>query len=341
MITAKIVEKMEEYLEIPATTAFEEPFFDYLEKDFIKIGCEAEKHDKVLVVTKGNKNKNIVTCHIDREGLFVNEKKDVEYVVYHVRRSNGQTVRGTKDKADKIGSDFVGCEVFSYNSKGEILETGRVLSYDFNLDEELLFFKVKGFNDLLPNQALSFGNNLKTDEKYISGQTDNVISVATLYKLVEDGFEGTILFAAEEEIGRSGTCIAEYFEKTGVSPQNVLSIDITPYGDKGPIDDGLIVLRNKDGRGNFNSELVDVLKSICKKENLKYQMKDEHLVSPDKMKPYKGLGFTELGQIVKASGGKISGATVQLPVYHEKMHIETTSYKALHNYYFFLKKITE
>lgn len=341
MITARIIEKMKEYLEVPATTRFEEPFLDYLENDFAKLGCKVKREEGLLVVEKGEASKNLLTCHIDREGLFVNENKGVEYVVYYMRKRNGQTVRGTKDKAHRIGSDFVGSKIYSYDDNGKVLQEGQVKKYHFDEKEEMLFFDVEGFDNLEPDMAFSFGNNLKVDNTYISGQIDNVISVATLYALVETDFEGTILFGVQEEIGRSGIFIAKYLEKENLNSQNIISIDITPYGDKEVVDNAWVVLRNKDGRGEFNKEYVNVVKETCINEKLGFQMKDELLDQGNKDKPYKGLGFTELGQIIKASGGKFSGATVQLPVWHEKMHIETTSYKALHNYYFLLKKITE
>ena len=120
-------------------------------------------------------------------------------------------------------------------------------------------------------------------------------------------------------------------------------MDTTPYNDSRAIDEGLVVLRNKDENGIFNPDLVKRLRSACDQDRIKYQFKDEIIEMqnarlPEGKEPI-DLGKTELGRIVQHTNGKYNGSTLQLPTTNYHTNHETTSEKALENYYQTLLKL--
>ena len=74
MTLKNILAKTEEYLQVPSVVRFEQPSMEHLAEDFSKPDYEVEQRDRILVVSKkGSKNPKIITCHIDRHGIVVNQ----------------------------------------------------------------------------------------------------------------------------------------------------------------------------------------------------------------------------------------------------------------------------
>ena len=75
-----------------------------------------------------------------------------------------------------------------------------------------------------------------------------------------------------------------------------------------------LVLRRKDASGVFDCRFTDEIARICDRLGIRYSFKDEwiDLQNRDRPKPL-SLGQTELGRLVAATGGLITGTTVQIP----------------------------
>jgi len=220
---------------------------------------------------------------------------------------------------------------------------GVVNGFSYNLDAKTLIFDIPDFDKLPAGTAIAYISPLVRETGHLASQIDNAISAAVAYQLVQDGFDGTLLFATEEEIGRSWQHIAKYLQSQDAPSRELITLDTTPYEDERAISEGLIVLRNRDEHGEFNPDLVGRLRAGCDSQGIKYEMKDEliqvqNAQLPKGAKP-KQLGTTELGRIVQHTAGKFNGATVQLPTTEYHSNHETTSELALTNYYEALKKL--
>jgi putative aminopeptidase FrvX len=158
-----------------------------------------------------------------------------------------------------------------------------------------------------------------------------------IYALYKNGYQGTTLFSCEEEIGKSWVHLAAHLKASRMENKALLVIDTSPFTDAAPIDQGMIVLRNRDMSAKFNPALVGALKTRCSVLEIPYQVKDEVLLA--KGKSVSQLGSTELGRLIQNTKKKWSGATVQVPTMMYHTSNETTSRAAIRNYYRFLKNI--
>jgi len=344
MSLKKILEKTEEYLNTPSVVRFEEPFIEHLADDFNKGGYKIEKKDRILAVTKkGFKSPKIITAHIDRHGIVFNKKSDFEYAAFNAKKYYGDENKSSEAIFKKSGNRFINEKVYSYDEKGKKLEEGIVKGFSYDFDSKELFFDIEGLDNLPQNTPVAYVSSLERKNNNISSQIDNVISVAVAYQLVEDGFDGTLVFTTEEEIGRSWKHIADYLDSQYFSSKELITLDSTPYDNTRAISEGLVVLRNKDENGLFNNNLIKKLKDVCENENIKYEMKDEFIEKQnaqlEKDKKPKKLGKTELGRIIQYTNGKFNGATVQIPTTNYHTNHETTSELSLNNYYKLLKKL--
>jgi len=333
-----ILSKTEEYLQVPAVVRFEHPFMKHLADDFNTSGYEIEKHDRLLVVQKkGVRSSTIVTAHIDRHGIVINEEGKPEYAAFNAKKHYGDENTSPEAIFQKAGQRFIDELVYAYDENGRTIEEGKVKGCSYNFDTKDLLFEIDGFFGLPEGTPISYVSSLALANGHLSSQLDNAISAAISYQLIQDGFDGTILFAAEEEIGRSWQHIGEYLGSKNTSSRDIITIDTTPYDDARAISEGLIVLRNRDENGEFNADLVGRLQTACDTQGIEYEMKDEvidyqNAQLPEGKEPKK-LGKTELGRIVQYTGGRCNGATVQLPSTHYHTNHETTSESALRNYY--------
>lgn len=339
-----ILTKTEEYLSIPSVVRFEHPFMNHLAEDFSISGYEVEKQDRLLVVTKkGLKSPKILTTHIDRHGIVINQDGDFEYAAFNAKKYYKIENKSEEDIFKKSGERFIDELVYAYDSNGKRLDEGKVKGFKYDFDKKDLFFEIEGLEGLASRIAIAYKSSLNREGGNISSQIDNAISVAVAHQLVQDGFDGRIIFSTEDEIGMSWQHVVNYLTSLGITSQELISLDTTPYDDSRAIQEGLIVLRNRDENGMFNKDFVVKLKNNCDREGIKYEMKDEVIEAqntqlPKGFKP-KDLGKTELGRIIQHTNSDFNGATIQLPSTGYHTNHETTSELALNNYYQILKKL--
>ena len=343
MSVERIIGKTAEYLKIPSVTEYEDPFINYLADDLSNSDYDIEKSDRLLVVTKKNsKNPKIITAHIDRLGI-IKTKDKFEHSLTTLLKKYTPDRTFSETFLKTYGKSFVDESVQAYNPEGEIIGEGAVKGYTYSADKTGLFFEIDGREDIHENTPVAYKSVLEDKDGNLSSQIDNAICVAVASQLIEDGFDGKFIFSTEEETGRGGEHIVKYLSDNNITSKEIITLDTTPYADSRAIQEGLVVLRNKDRYGVFNKDLVSELKSACEYDGILYEMKDEVIEKQNEQLP-KGskpidLGGTELGRIVKESKGTYNGATVQIPTTDYHTNHETTSRRALRNYYEVLTKI--
>lgn len=334
--TDRMLEKTREYLDRPAVVGFEGPFLDYLARDFEALGCEVEREDKLVAVSRGPTRGEIFSCHIDRHGLVSTGQGEFQYAAYVARlRDAGEAASPTIRMLRTISDRFLGEPVFAYDlERGDVLARGTISNSYFCNHRVNLVFAVSGLEGFPPGTPVGFARPCQRERDRFSGQLDNGISAALLYVLFEAGFGGRALFTAEEEIGRSWQIALDHLMRKGLSTGELLVMDTSPFPDQEAIDRGTVVLRNRDANGEFNPRLVARLRSLCEASKIPYLMKDEWVEESNAKRQAEGkkpagLGSTELGRLVAGSGGAVNGATVQLPTFGYHGNRETTSRRAV------------
>ena len=344
MSLQNIVSKTAEYLNVPGVVRFEHPFMDHLADDFNTYSYEIEKQDRLLVVRKkGLRSPKVVTAHIDRHGIVINEEGKPEYAAFNAKKHYGDKIESSEAIFKKSGQRFIDEVVYAYDKSGRKIDEGRVKGFSYNFDTKDLVFDIDGFGKLPAGTPVAYVSSLIKENGNLSSQIDNAISIAVAYQLVKDGFDGTLIFVTEEEIGRSWLHIVNYLQSQNIISKEIITLDTTQYDDARAISKGLVIFRNRDENGKFNQDLVQKLRTSCDYHGIKYKMKDEVIEAqnaqlPKGAKPKK-LGKTELGRIIQHTKGKFNGATVQLPTINYHSNHETTSELALSNYYDALKRL--
>ncbi|MGB7086068.1 MAG: hypothetical protein WBD47_10980, partial [Phormidesmis sp.] len=87
---------------------------------------------------------------------------------------------------------------------------------------------------------------------------------------------------------------------------------------------------HRDANGPFSEAMTQELVQRCQDLNLTYGFKDDYITAKNqtRSKPYP-LGRTELGRIVVATDGAISGTTLQIPTTEYHTATETASLSAI------------
>lgn len=325
-----------EFLDQPSVVGFEQPFLDYLATCFEALGCRIEREEKLLAVAREPEQREIFSCHIDRHGLVATGDGEYEYAAYVTRlREYGEQAEPTCRMLKKIRGRFLEEPVYAYGGQtGERLVEGMIAEAYFCDTRVNLVFRVPGFEALPEGTPVSFCRPCQRRGTTFSGQLDNAISAAVVHELFVLGFNGRALFTAEEEIGKSWKLALDYLNRRQMRPRELLVLDTSPFPDASAIDEGRVVLRNRDANGVFNPALVSQLRGICDREGIAYQMKDDWIARSNLERARKGkrpvgLGSTELGRLVDGSGGEINGATVQLPTHGYHSNRETTSRRSI------------
>lgn len=334
-----VIAKTMEYLSIPCVVGHEQFFLTHLKKDLEALGLHGAQYQGVLEIHGNKANSAVISAHVDRHGLISLGKGEYAYAAQYIKEIKyGEANRSSRRELESLGKRFAGETVFAYDPKtNDKLGEGVIeICHPVMLMGEALFF-VHGMKAVKQDVPVAYARTAREHEGYVKGQIDNALSLAVIYALFKAGFQGTAIFSTEEEIGKSWIHIADFLKKSHIRTKDLIIIDTSPYADSKPIDEGMIVFRNRDMSAKFNPELVKSLKARAKSLGIPYQVKDEVLLAKGK-KTWQ-LGSTELGRLIKHSRKHWSGATVQIPTMMYHTSNETTSRLAIHNYYRFLKNI--
>jgi putative aminopeptidase FrvX len=334
-----IIAKTMEYLGIPSVVGHEQFFINYLRKDFEALGMTASRHPGILEIN-GNKPYSAIVCaHIDRHGLISLGKGEYAYAAQYIKEIKyGEANRSSRKELENLGKRFAGESVYAYDPQtGERLGEGIIeVCHPLMMMGEALFF-IQGMKATKHDIPVAYARTAREQDGYLKGQIDNALSIGVIYALYRSGYQGTILFSCEEEIGKSWVHLAAHLKSAKMENKTLIVIDTSPFVDAEPIDRGMIVFRNRDMSAKFNPALVSALKTRCSVMEIPFQVKDEILLA--KGKSVSQLGSTELGRLIQNTRKKWSGATVQVPTMMYHTSNETTSRLAIRNYYRFLKNI--
>jgi putative aminopeptidase FrvX len=334
-----ITEKTKEYLSVPSVVGHEKAFMDYIAKDFESAGFNVFLHEGLISVQGQEPNSLIICAHLDRHGLISLGNDEFVYAAQYMKEIKyGESNISSRKQIENIAKRFEGEHIYAYNPEtGEQITHGTIDACYPNMINNDALFHVQGIKDLEQNIPLAYARQASYENGLLKGQIDNVISLAVVYALYQNGYQGTALLTCEEEIGKSWIHIADYLNQMDIKTSRLIVLDTSPYNEEEIIEKGPIILRNRDKSEIFNAELVNQLKARCNSLSLPFEVKDEMLLA--RGKDISDLGSTELGRLVHETNGRWSGVTVQIPTLMYHTSNETTTTKAITHFYNFLHNI--
>lgn len=338
MIT-RILDKTMEYLNVPAVVGHEQFFMDFLARDFRALGLSAVQEDGLLCVAGADPQAAILCAHIDRHGLISLGDDEYVYAAQYMREIKyGENNRLAREQVQSIASRFEGEKLYAYDPQtGQALAQGVIEACNpCMLGGDALFY-VQDMPSVAANIPLAYARTARFEDGKLRGQIDNAISLSVIYALFENGFTGTALFTAEEEIGKSWLHLQAHLQRYNLDCDSLLVLDTSPYTDPKSIENGRVVLRHRDMTEIFNPALIESLQNRAEALEIIYEFKDTALLAAGRTVDQ--LGSTELGRLIKGSEGRWNGATVQIPTLMYHTSHETTTDKAIANYYQFLHNI--
>ena len=345
-LIARIEAKTAEYLDFPSVVGHETPFLDHLARDFSAAGFETERHRNLTIVHLSAPGAGPVFCsHIDRHGVIMQADGDGAFAAFAVRSEKyGEMRSPSRAFFSRIEDRYFGEEMFAYDrSTGGRIAYGDVAAV--RLDDtgaegegsERIRFTFKGLPALPAGTPIAFSRTIdRSDRDQLSGQLDNPLSAAILRICAEAGLRGTLVFAAEEEIGRSAAHILGWAQTALGTCREMIVVDTSPFPDTSTGDAGTVVLRRKDANGTFDEAMVLRLEEAAGKLGLPVLFKDHWIERANASaraggQAEQGLGITELGRLITLSEGRITGASVQIPTVNYHSNRETTAHKAVVN----------
>ncbi len=308
-----VTERTERFLGIPAVVGFEGPFLAALASEVRALGRDAERRSGLLAVAGGP---TTVSAHIDRHGFVVGEDSRLRYA------ANVAAHRALSPRlAATICRRFDRERVVAYDpSTGDIVGEGTVGHEEHCGIADVELF-AEGLCEVEAGTPVAFAPGSGADGPWLRGQLDNPLSAALCMELVADGFDGTVLFTAGEEAGRSWEAIAGWFDQP---TDTLLVLDTSPFDEPGPVESGAVVLRHRDAGAEFAPATTERVAAAASRAAAPIVWKDEVLAAAAKP-----LGRTELGRVVAETGGRVTGTTLQVPTTDYHTNREATAAPAI------------
>ena len=331
-IVSTVIAKTDEYLKIPSVVGHEKPFLDHLYNEYQKLGYTAIRDDNIVAVSGNAPDSHYLSAHVDRHGILSIGGGDYRYAAHAVKnyKYDEKTASENMSHLQGICTQFEDEKVYAYGRwSGDVIASGSVRLCNFCSARSNLIFNIDGMDEMPEGIPVSYAHDSVEKDGYIAGQLDNALSVAVIYGLFETGFQGTAIFTAEEEIGKSWKHLAGFMNGRDVETDRLIVLDTSPYDTSDYADAGKIVLRNRDSFGAFNTDMVEDLKKACGALELAYDVKDETLAAQGKKDNQ--LGRTELGRLIHEFKGRWNGATVQIPTFNYHTNNESTTRHAISN----------
>jgi putative aminopeptidase FrvX len=319
---------MEEYLDIlrhlvrePAVVGAEDSFLRLVRRELEEVEIDLQSYKGVLVARGTDPDCLFLSSHVDRHGLVCTGPNEFQYAAFTASNQSELTGDSVSEQMiETIQDRFHGQRVQAHIPYiGTYLGQGTITNSFVCPHRRNLIFEVEGLEYLQPGTPISFLDRLSINDGYIAAQLDNVVSVAMMIYLFRRGFRGTALFTAEEEAGRSWRYALAWFQREEKTTNRLLVLDTSPYPTTEAADAQQIVLRHKDASAAFCPILTHEVQRRCTELGITYSHKDSYveLLNANREKPL-SLGRTELGRLIVATGGQITGTTLQVPTtgYH-------------------------
>ncbi len=331
--------EMDEFLDIlkplvrePSVVGAEDSFFRVLRRELEEVNAEVRYFHGVLVAQGSRPHDLYLSAHIDRHGLLCTGPDEFEYAAFIAGNQGENMIESVSaHMLGQIEDRFQGQRVQAHMPyTGTYLGQGTITRSFVCPRRKNLIFEVAGLNFLAPGTPVSFLDRLKVENGLVSCQLDNVVSAALIIYLFRKGFQGTGLFTAQEESGRSWRYALSWFQRQEITTQRLIVLDTSPYATREDADVQLVTLRRKDANGEFSKAMTDELVNRCESLGVSYGFKDEYIERQNqtRSRPYP-LGRTELGRIAVATEGAINGSTLQIPTTEYHTASETASLMAI------------
>lgn len=318
---ADFVATLQMLIREPSVVGTEDSFFRVVRRELEEAGAQVSYFQGALVAQGSDPHHLILSAHLDRHGLLCTGPNEFQYAAFIAGNQSELTGDSVSEQMMYAIQDrFRGERVQAHLPYcGTYLGQGCITrSYVCPVRKNLIF-EVEGLSYVQPGTPVSFLDRLKIDADHFSAQLDNVLSVAMLLHLFRCGFQGTAIFTAQEEAGRSWRYALAWFQRQRLTTQRLLVLDTSPYPTRESADAQLIVLRKQDAGGFFAVDLTQEIAQRCQQLGISYSFKDEYVIAQNatRVKPL-SLGRTELGRLVTATAGEINGTTLQIPTtgYH-------------------------
>ncbi|MCM2370020.1 peptidase M42 [Aporhodopirellula aestuarii] len=308
----------------PSVVGMEDAFFRVIRRELEECPIRVTRFHGLLVAEGAEPESTFVSAHVDRHGLMCTGPNEFQYAAFIAGNRGELTGDSISEQfMETIAGRFQGQRVQAHTPyAGSYLGQGKIIQSYICPRRKNLIFELDGLDFLQPGTPVAFLDRLKEADGLISAQLDNVVSVAMLIELIRSGFQGTALFTAGEEAGRSWRFAAEWFQRHNIRTNRLIVLDTSPFP---TVDDLLIqdvVLRHRDANAEFDISLTAEIEKTCQELGITFRYKDTYIekINLTREKPM-SLGRTELGRLISASGGDIRGTTLQLPTsaYHTQL----------------------
>ncbi|MGJ8634634.1 MAG: peptidase M42 [Luteolibacter sp.] len=316
----------------PSVVGAEDSFFRVLRRELEELDISVERHSGILIA-RGNKPDSIMlSAHVDRNGLVCTGPNEFQYAAFIAGNRSELTGDSISEQmVDTIADRFTDQRVQAHLPYiGTYIGQGTISSGYLCPKRLNLIFELDGLDYLEPGTPISFVDRLSVTSTHISAQLDNVLSVALIIYMFRNGFQGTALFTAQEEAGRSWRFAMEWLQREAISTSRLLVLDTSPYPSTEAAAAQDLVLRKKDASGSFDQDFTEEIASRCDALEISHTYKDEWIEQQNELGEKKfSLGRTELGRLVAASEGQINGTTLQIPTTGYHTAEETASLKSI------------
>ncbi len=305
----------------PSVVGAEDAFFRVLRRELEELPIEVTRYQGILVARGRDGDGEIFSAHIDRHGLVCTGPNEFQYAAFITGNRGELTGDSVSEQMMELIADrFHGQRVQAHTPyAGSYLGQGTITRSYICPQRYNLIFEVEGLDYLQPGTPVSFVDRLSVSGGFVRAQLDNVLSVAMLVHLFRQGFQGTGLFTASEEAGRSWRYALAWFQRHSRTTQRLIVLDTSPFPTQEAASSQQVVLRTRDAGAMFASEITQELRDRCDALDVSYVYKDKYVdeLNLSREKPL-SLGRTELGRLVVATDGQINGTTLQIPTtsYH-------------------------
>lgn len=339
---------LSQLIRFPSVVGCEHAFFRVLQRELEERAAMVTWYDGLLVAQGSAPDSRLFTAHCDRHGLICTGPNEFQYAAFIAgSRSDllGNSV--SEQLMREIEGRFRHVPVYAYEPwSGAYLGRGQIASsYICELRNNLIF-ELDGLSHLVASTPVAFADSLDLTEKTVTGQLDNIISVAALIYLFDLGFEGTAFFTAQEEAGKSWRYLLQWFQRFGEDSNELICVDTSPYPSADVAAEQDLVLRHRDANGEFCPALTQRLAELCAAEGYSFAYKDQQVLEMNKALVARGeearsLGSTEMGRIISSGRGLVSGTTLQLPSWGYHTMEETCHHQSVERFLNIMVKLAE
>ncbi|TWT96704.1 hypothetical protein Pla108_24780 [Botrimarina colliarenosi] len=318
---APFLDVLQNLVREPSVVGAEDSFFRVLRRELEELGVRVAYYQGVLVAQGSRPESLVLSAHIDRHGLFCTGPNEFQYAAFITSNRSEQTGDSVSEQMiHALHGRFAGQRVQAHLPyAGTYLGQGIITSSHVCPERSNLIFELDGLGFLQPGTPVSYLDRLRLSDGMLTAQLDNVLSVAMIVHLFRSGFQGTALFTAQEEAGRSWRYALSWFQSQRLTTQRLLVLDTSPFPTTAAASSQQLVLRRKDANAPFADAMIAELEDRCGALGLSYIHKDAYVEAQNvgRDRPA-SLGRTELGRLAAATGGAINGATLQVPTtgYH-------------------------